>query len=975
MFYRLIRCIDEVAIAGEGEHPGSIKQNDSRARIGTHALIRSISVLAGFMGLLMTAMPSHAQYATGGNGQYRGQIYWFDWGGAGTNIPQAGTTITNTITVSGQALAITCTLSGISGNGTDPDLALYQPGNYFEDGLDDLYNIGGAGAPNTMDIGLRNRTVGAGRQATFTYSCSATLAGSPFVLDGLVFADAETTNVNEFIRTTLPAGTAMRVIERYRGSNCSTGYNVNLTGSTYTFTSLPPYTCVVAGQTEPQQANAMGVYFIDNTSALTSMSATITIGSDSGNEAVALGVLMNTADYGDAPGSYGTAAHIVQRTWSGGTLPAGDTNIFSSSFSLGTVQPPVTALLGSLADVESSVLAGAGATGDDSNGTDDEDGVNVAALAPLSAISGGSSYSVPVSCVGTAPVAGWIDFDRNGVFDADERSATATCSGGGANLTWTVNADVTAGQSYLRVRTAVNAAEIANPTGLASSGETEDYAIVIAAAADFGSCGSGMLLTQGASTTDLIQFDLSTNPIQFNTLGQASVQYNATGYNPSDDYLYAIRQTGNPGTNAQLVRIAADGTSTIIDADPGISGIQGVGNLSATQNWVSGTFSGSGMYYVMAGGGASTLKAINIGALPITATNIALSQSVTASDIAWVGGTIYAVTHAVGGGGANSVVAINPATGQVTTIGPAGTGLTIGALYGGSNGTLFGTDNGGSLYQFDLTTGAATLIAGSPGSTVNDGANCPNAPLAFNADPTVTKTNTPEAGPSDQANDTYLLGENVIYTIVVSNSGPFGAQNVTVNDPLPTGITTGSWTCTGTGGGVCAASGTGAINDTTVDLPAGATVTYLLTLAVPANYTGTLANTVTITPSASTNDTNAGNNSATDNDRAHTVGLSVTKTNTPATGPGDQAGDSVTSGTTTTYLLVVGNAGPDAADGAVIRDPATSGLTCTSVTCNASGGASCPATVDMAGLQGDGLAIPVLPVGASVTFALTCSVP
>jgi uncharacterized repeat protein (TIGR01451 family) len=106
--------------------------------------------------------------------------------------------------------------------------------------------------------------------------------------------------------------------------------------------------------------------------------------------------------------------------------------------------------------------------------------------------------------------------------------------------------------------------------------------------------------------------------------------------------------------------------------------------------------------------------------------------------------------------------------------------------------------------------------------------------------------------------------------------------------------------------------------------------------------------------------------------------LRLTKTNTPASGPGDLAGDAVVSGATTAYALVVTNLGPDAANGAVLADPAPTGLTCTTASCSsATGGAVCPATTGPAlvtALQTGGIAIPTLPANSSVTFTLACTV-
>lgn len=102
--------------------------------------------------------------------------------------------------------------------------------------------------------------------------------------------------------------------------------------------------------------------------------------------------------------------------------------------------------------------------------------------------------------------------------------------------------------------------------------------------------------------------------------------------------------------------------------------------------------------------------------------------------------------------------------------------------------------------------------------------------------------------------------------------------------------------------------------------------------------------------------------------------LSITKTNTPAAGANDQAGDSVARGAATVYSIVASNAGPDAADGAVIRDTPVSGLICATVTCSAAAGAVCPGTVDVATLQNGGLIVPTFPANSSISLTLSCTV-
>lgn len=114
------------------------------------------------------------------------------------------------------------------------------------------------------------------------------------------------------------------------------------------------------------------------------------------------------------------------------------------------------------------------------------------------------------------------------------------------------------------------------------------------------------------------------------------------------------------------------------------------------------------------------------------------------------------------------------------------------------------------------------------------------------------------------------------------------------------------------------------------------------------------------------------------NTRNNQADLRLTKTNTPGVnGEVDQAGDTVVSGTTTVYTIVVNNLGPDAANGALLQDPAPTGAVCSTATCTAAGGAACPAATGAAlvtAMQGAGVAIPTLPNGGSVTVTMTCTV-
>jgi len=143
--------------------------------------------------------------------------------------------------------------------------------------------------------------------------------------------------------------------------------------------------------------------------------------------------------------------------------------------------------------------------------------------------------------------------------------------------------------------------------------------------------------------------------------------------------------------------------------------------------------------------------------------------------------------------------------------------------------------------------------------------------------PPVTATNTPVPPPpsadlqitkTDNATD-YEAGGQTAYTIVASNSGTSNVTGAVVMDNIPTQIATWTWVCNSQTGGATGCDGvTGSnINFTdVVDLPSGATITYIVTANISAGAIGDLINTANINVPAGMTDPNLLNNSATDTD-------------------------------------------------------------------------------------------------------------
>lgn len=190
-----------------------------------------------------------------------------------------------------------------------------------------------------------------------------------------------------------------------------------------------------------------------------------------------------------------------------------------------------------------------------------------------------------------------------------------------------------------------------------------------------------------------------------------------------------------------------------------------------------------------------------------------------------------------------------------------------GSCTGSGSGNISTTNNvlpvGGSVTY----TATCTIAASATGTLVNTAtvSAAGNDPQPGNNAATDTDTLVPSADLSITKTDGSAQatpGLTTVYTITIGNAGPSAVPAATVTDTFPAFCTTPSWTCTGSGGGSCPASGSGNIGTTTNGLPAGGSVTYTASCPVAVAATGTLSNTATV--SSAVADPDNGNNSATD---------------------------------------------------------------------------------------------------------------
>ena len=93
--------------------------------------------------------------------------------------------------------------------------------------------------------------------------------------------------------------------------------------------------------------------------------------------------------------------------------------------------------------------------------------------------------TVPVATgSGPATLAGWVDFDHNGRFDATERVQSVIPAGSTSTaLEWTVPANAVGGETWARLRLGRDASQLVAPGGFADSGGVEDQRIRLAVGA------------------------------------------------------------------------------------------------------------------------------------------------------------------------------------------------------------------------------------------------------------------------------------------------------------------------------------------------------------------------------------------------------------------------------------------------------------------------------------------------------------
>lgn len=223
-------------------------------------------------------------------------------------------------------------------------------------------------------------------------------------------------------------------------------------------------------------------------------------------------------DYGDAPNSYLTDGA------NGGPIHS-------------TIQGMPEIILGLIVDYENEAFPSTGADGDDLDNLQDDDGINPSDIEGINISSDNFSIDVDYSNSSSdnANLYAWIDFDRSGIFDADEFTSVLDLNPGVgvATLNWSNlianGVDIIEGISYARFRITTYSLTSADAGGHVSLGEVEDYVFVI----DNKTLGvDDEILSEGLNiypnpVTNILTIDskLSLEKVEiFNILGQKEIE-------------------------------------------------------------------------------------------------------------------------------------------------------------------------------------------------------------------------------------------------------------------------------------------------------------------------------------------------------------------------------------------------------------------------------------------------------------------
>ena len=332
---------------------------------------------------------------------------------------------------------------------------------------------------------------------------------------------------------------------------------------------------------------------------------------------------------------------------------------------------------------------------------------------------------------------------------------------------------------------------------------------------------------ENGEPTKYYESEFKAGEVVYNEVNSESAPstYNALGYDPLNNYLYATQLnqaplgSGKVGTLFQIDNTGAATSLGLIEGYP----------TSATGP-ADGAFDPSGNYWITGGNGSTTAYEINVTSSPAKVINtVTLSQAWKPIDWTYNEGYMWGLAE-------TKIYRVDLSTGKVSTFNaPNGVESgNYGAAWTFSNGDLgFSNNASGAIYKIELKTPETPTFAllahytGPKADASNDGAACI---AKEKVDLEINKT-----GPA-----VVLPSGAVTWTLTVTNKGPGKSSGFSVIDEVPSGFTNVKTSTAG-----CAVSGN-TVSCAEGQLAVGGTFPITITATAPSSAT-CLVNEATVT--------------------------------------------------------------------------------------------------------------------------------
>jgi len=436
---------------------------------------------------------ARAQYAIGGSAgtNLANAVYWLTWdkNAPGTTLISAPAASNASNIIAGTyiwqfspTVRITAVVSNLvfsAGSG----MTSYTPGSYFSDGLDLIYSGNNLPKPDSRGVPNSGLATTNGGTSTFDIDIKVSIlinnVWTNVAYPGMVVADAESIDVGgEFISGSTPNAIAWQLLnKRTQGNVADIHYKMDLSNSGKSFklyADLPP-----------GNFGVQAVMFARGASSLNNVSM-----KGSGITAMAIGFVL-PFDLGDDPTTYGTTGHYIDDFVQTNYYP-GDGTYEVVNYTTSELTPKANVYIGdNNLDPDGQPDFGENADNDDLVGNPDESTLTPANLQVIKVNQQGNYVlTVPVTNNKSVPATlyGWLDFNRDGLFGADE-VISVTVPANTSNQPFTLTypnamfaGKIKVGQLYARLRiTTTNLLDDASTlvdersVSFAADGEAEDY--------------------------------------------------------------------------------------------------------------------------------------------------------------------------------------------------------------------------------------------------------------------------------------------------------------------------------------------------------------------------------------------------------------------------------------------------------------------------------------------------------------------